>query len=539
MDAPERTVRDATFEQLRALEMRTIYSNPGSTEVPFLVDLPADLRFVLALHEGAVVAIASGHAIAADAPAFVLLHTTAGLGNAVSALATARVNRAPLVTVVGQQDRRHLALQPFLAGRLRGLAGDYPVWVDEPQRAQDVPGAIRRAHAEAVTHRGPAVVIVPMDDWSAPAPEPHELIAPARVLRPPAVDADSVEQLHDLLAGSDAPALVVGAGADTPACWQALVELAERLRCPVWQEAFGARAGFPQDHPRFAGHLPADRVRLRDALAGFDAVLAVGAPIFRQYPYVPGPFAAAGVRLALISDDPDEVHRSLAELAVLGDPAAICERLARSLQQRAPSTESASMARPDPPPAPAAGERLRAGHVLHALAERLAPDTILLEETPSSRSELHRTIPARRPLGFLSAAMGGLGFALPAAIGVRMAQPERPVVAVLGDGSSLYSIQGLWSAARYEVGVLFVVLANGRYAIMDRLAERQRGSAPWPDFATVDVAGLARALGCESVTVETHEQLTDCLDEVLPALARRREPLLVEVAVEPDTTFEP
>jgi benzoylformate decarboxylase len=539
MDPYESTVRDATFEQLRALDMRTIYSNPGSTEVPFLVDLPDDLRFVLALHEGAVVAIATGHAIAADAPAFVLLHTTAGLGNAVSALATARVNRAPLVTVIGQQDRRHLALQPFLAGRLRGLAGEYPVWVDEPQRAQDVPGAIRRAHAEAITHRGPALVIVPMDDWSAPAPEPHELVAPTQVLRAVRVDSRAVEQLHDLLAAAARPALVVGAGADTPAGWQALIELAERLQSPVWQEAFGARAGFPQDHPLFAGHLPADRVRLRTALADYDVVLSVGAPIFRQYPYVPGPLTEPGVRLALISDDPDEVHRSPADLAVLGDPAAVCERLAQSLQRRAPSADTKSMRRPEAPPPPAAGESLRAGHVLHALAERLTSDTILLEETPSSRPELHRRIPARSPLGFLSAAMGGLGFALPAAIGVRMARPERPVVAVLGDGSSLYSIQGIWSAVQYEVGVLFIVLANGRYAIMDRLAERQHGSAPWPDFATVDIAAIARAFGCESVAIDTHERLLGCLDEVLPGLADRNTPLLVEVAVEADMTFEP
>src|SRR4051795_4287985 len=164
-----RTVRDATLDNMRRLGLTTIFSNPGSTEVAFLAGLPEDIRFVLGMHEASVVGMATGYAVGRGEPAFALLHTTAGLGNAVAALATARVNRAPLVVVVGQQARRHLALEPFLAGRLEGLAGDYPVWVNLPARAQDVPAAIARAHHEAVTGRGPALVIVPMDDWLTPA----------------------------------------------------------------------------------------------------------------------------------------------------------------------------------------------------------------------------------------------------------------------------------------------------------------------------------------------------------------------------------
>ena len=152
------TVRDAAFDVLRRRGLTKIFANPGSTEVAFLGGLPDDMRFVLALHEGSLVGMATGYAIGRGEPAFVLVHTTAGLGNAVSALATARVNRAPLVVLVGQQDRRHLAQEPFLAGRLHGLAGEYPVWVDHPVRAQDVPGALARAWHEARTGRGPAPV---------------------------------------------------------------------------------------------------------------------------------------------------------------------------------------------------------------------------------------------------------------------------------------------------------------------------------------------------------------------------------------------
>jgi benzoylformate decarboxylase len=175
-----------------------------------------------------------------------------------------------------------------------------------------------------------------------------------------------------------------------------------------------------------------------------------------------------------------------------------------------------------------------------ALAQRIPAETVVVEETPSSRPDLHRLLPARAPLGFLSAAMGGLGFALPAAIGVRMAAPRRPVVAIVGDGSSLYGIQALWSAAHYGTGVLFVVLANGRYAIMDRLAEQHGGGkAPWPAFEEVSISRLAEGFGCPATRVESHDELLKVLDDVEPTLGGRSEPLVLEVAVVPDTTFAP
>jgi benzoylformate decarboxylase len=531
------TVREATFDVWREHGLTSIFANPGSTEIRLLADLPDDFRFVLALHESSVVGMATGWAIGRGEPALAILHTTAGLGNAVGALATARVNRAPLVVLVGQQDRRHLATEPFLAGKLHGLAGEYPVWVDQPVRAQDVPGAIARACHEAVTGSGPALVIVPMDDWGADAGPAAERAAPRRVLRARGLDARVAAELVVLVDAASRPALVVGAGADDPESWLALVALAERLACPVWQESFSARAGFPQDHPLFAGHLPADRIRLRETLAPYDLVLAVGAPVFRQYPYIAGPFVEPGTTVAMISDDPAEVHRSSADLAVLGSPELLCAELARVVRERdgdAPATALPPVA-PEPP---AAGEPLRAAHVFAAIAERIPRNAIVLEESPSNRPELLVRLPAREPLGSLSPAMGGLGFALPAATGLRMALPERPVVAIVGDGSSLYSIQALWSAAHYRAGALFVILSNGGYAIMDRLAEQAGGTAPWPSFA-VDVAGLARALGCPARTLRGYGELLETLDEVLPGLGGRDEPLVLEIAVAPDATFAP
>jgi thiamine pyrophosphate-dependent acetolactate synthase large subunit-like protein len=529
------TVRDAAFDVLRRRGLTTIFGNPGSTEIAFLTDLPDDLSFALALHEGSVVGMATGWALGRGEPAFVLLHTTAGLGNAVGALATARVNKTPLVVLVGQQDRRHLAFEPFLAGRLEGLAGDYPVSVEVPVLPEEVPGALDRAWHRAKLERGPAVVIVPMDDWSQPASEREDASA-QRIVPARAVDHDAVSELAALVDEARSPALVVGADADDPESWAALVRLAERLACPVWQESFGARAGFPQDHPLFAGHLPGDRGGLRRTLSGHDVVLVVGAPVFRQYGGYPGGrLVEEGTRVALVTEDADEALRSPAELVALGDPATVCGVLAEKVAAREPHSGEPLLARPGPPAPPADGERLRAAHVLAALAERLPADTVLVEEAPSDRPELHDRIPARRPLGFVSAAMGGLGFGLPAAIGLRMALPDRPVVAVLGDGSSLYGIQGLWSAAHYGVAALFVVLNNGGYAVMDGLAEQHGGEGPWPGFS-VDLTALSGAFGCRARRIEAWEELTACLDD---ALSERAEPLLLEVMVEPGRDSDP
>ena len=529
------TVRERTFDVFRRRGLTTLFSNPGSTEVPFLAGLPDDLSFVLALHEGPVIALATGYALGRGAPALALLHTTAGLGNAVGALATARVNRAPLVVIVGQQDRRHLVFEPFLTGRLAGLAGDYPVWTDQPVRAQDVPGAIDRAYHEAENRRGPAIVIVPMDDWLQPVDEEREDAAPTRVVRAAEANAAAIDELAAFLEDARSPALVVGAGADDPSTWSALVELAERLVAPVFQESFGARAGFPQDHGLFAGFLPADRPRLREKLEPYDAVLVVGAPVFRQSPFAEGRFIREGTRIVVVSDDPDEVHRSPVELAVLASPAAVCSALAQRVQQR--DAELPVQFQPPPPPAPA--HPLTASHVLAALAERLPRETVVVEEAPVDRPELHDRLLAREPLGFLSAAMGGLGFGLAGATGVRMALPERPVVAVVGDGSSLYGIQALWSAAHYEVGVLFVILSNGGYAIMDRLAERHGLDSPWPGFEEIDIAAIARGFGCEAHRIDTHEELAKALDQAVPTIGSRTAPLLLDVRIAPTLTFAP
>ncbi len=545
--APVRTVRDAAFDVMRHLGLTTIFGNPGSTEIAFLAGLPDDIRFVLGLHEGSVVGMATGYAMARGEPALVNLHTAPGLGNAVSAIANARDCQVPLVVLVGQQDRRQISYQPFLTGQsLERLAGDYPVWTSLPVQAQDVPGAIARAYHEAIDRRGPAIVVVPMGDWSEPA---DDVAAgwPRQTARATDVAPADLDALVELIEQASAPALVVGRGSDTPEGWAALVALAERLGCPVWQEPFARHAGFPQDHPLFAGYLGWRRGELREALAPHDLVLAVGISAFRLYILDdPGPLVAAATRVAVLTDDPAEAYRSPSELAVIAPVARACAALAGRVTARASApgasagpagsngSPPAAALRPAPPALqpPAPGEALTAPHVLSALAQRLPHDAVLVEETPSSQPELYRRMTIRSPGGLIAGGNGWLGFGISGPIGMRMGNPRRPVVAVIGDGASLYNIQALWSAAQYEVGVLIIVMANGRYAVMDNLARAAQAAAPWPGFGAVDVAGIARCLGCPAVNVTSHAQLLETLDDVLPGLAERRGPLLVEVALD-------
>jgi benzoylformate decarboxylase len=529
------TVRDATFEVMRGLGMTRIFGNPGTTEIPFLVGLPDDLQFVMGLHEGSVVSIATGVALVTGKPQFVNLHTTPGLGNAINAIANARDLHAPLVVVVGQQDRRQLSIAPFLSGRaLERLAGEYPVWSSLPVRPQDVPAAVARAYWEALAHQGPALVVVPMGDWLQPA-GPVAPSFPASVVHPAAVSSTQLRPLAELLAQAESLAIVTGGGNDSQAGWDATVRLAERLGCAVFHEPFSYRASFPETHPQFAGHLDWRRRGIRDALAPYDTVLVLGTKAFLVYILEEEePIVTPGTRVAVITADPNEAHVSGCEIAVVGPVAAAVDVLAGLVTERETAVSGTGAARPARVPAPAAGEPLTASQVLSFVAERWPADGVLVEESPSSRPELLQRFPARAPLGWLGNANGGLGFGLGGAVGVRMAAPDRPVMAVVGDGSALFGIQALWSAAHYGVGVLLIVMSNGSYGVMDAQAGWQDKRAPWPQFPGVDIAQIARGLGCPATRVETYEKMAETLGEALDGLAARSRPLLVEAVIAQD-----
>ena len=526
------TVREATYEVLRGHGMTTVFGNPGSTEVPFLTGLPPDFTYVLGLHEGVVVGMATGFAQARRGPVVVNLHAAAGLGNAMGALTTAWHNRAPLVLIVGQQARSHLALGPFLAGeQLDRMPEPYVKWSTTPVRAEDVPGVAERAIAVATTGPvGPVVVVVPMDDWDVPiAAAP----VPRRVVHCAEAPGEVIAQVAAVIDAADRPLIVAGAGVDTGGAWSGVVALAEQLAAPVVLEPMGARVGFPQDHPLYAGLLPRSRTGICERLAQHDLVVVVGAPVFRYYlPDGDGPVVPDGCAVLQLTADADEAARSPVGTAVVASLATLLPRLAATVRRREPVNGVQPGWLTDTPALPANGP-VTAEALVQVLRVLVPPDTVVVEECPSVRPVLDAGLPTTVPGGWSSSGNGWLGYGLSGAIGLALGDPDRPVLAVVGDGSTLFGLQALWSAARYRVPVVFCVLVNGAYGVLRELAHAHDPGAgiPGTDLGGIGVACLAAGLGVPATLVRDTDSLATALRSALGPEGRHTGPTLIEVAL--------
>lgn len=521
------TVREVTYDLLRGLGMTTIFGNPGSTEEPFLTAFPADFQYILALQEAVVVAMADGFAQASGGAAFVNLHTASGVGNGMGALVTAWHNRTPLVVTAGQQTRQMLALEPWLVNReATELPRPYVKWSHEPARAEDVPGAIERAyHIAMAPPRGPVFVSIPMDDWAMEA----ESRPPRRVESRSEPNEPALTETAKALAVAMNPLLVVGGGVDRAGGWEAAVRLAERLNAPVWEAPAPERASFPQDHRLFQGSLPLAMKPLGERLQGHDLVLVVGAAIFRYYPHIPGSILPSGTRLIQITDDPDEAARAPVGDAIVGDVAVALERLASIVPK-----SSRAEPKPRTPPAEAvASDPISVAFAVRALANAMPAGTLVVEESASSRADFYDQIRIAQPASYFATASGGLGFALPAAVGVGLARPGAPVACIVGDGAAMFGIQAIWSAARYNVPVVFVIIDNRQYGILKAFATFQgTPGVPGLDLPGLDVATVARGLGAESCRVDVADELEGTFVNAFRSATEKRAPVVVDVVVD-------
>ncbi|MEH1014208.1 benzoylformate decarboxylase [Micromonospora sp. CPCC 206060] len=509
------TVRDTTYDLLRALGLTTVFGNPGSTEQPFLTGFPADFRYVLALQEASAVAMADGYAQATGRPAHVNLHTAPGTGNGMGNLVTAWHNRTPLIVTAGQQSREMLLLEPRLASpRATELPEPYVKWSHEPVRAQDIPAALMRAYATAVQPpAGPVFLSLPLDDWQQPADGPAAVRGVSTRVAP---DPERLGRFAAILAGSRNPVLVFGAAVDRSGAWPEAVALAERVRAPVWSAPASERAGFPEDHPLFQGVLPYAIGPLAERLRGHDVVLVVGAPVFRYYPHVPGEHLPPGARLLHVTDDPAEAARAPVGESLIGDAGLTLAALAE-LVPPADRTPPPPRPGPDEP----ADERPLTPDALFAALARVRPvDCVLVQESPSNLAALRRRLPTTRPASYFTMASGGLGYGLPAAVGVALAERDtgrhRPVIAVIGDGSFHYSVQAVWTAAQLRLPLLVVVPANQQYAILKSFAAfKQTPGVPGLDLPGLDLVAVARGYGATAYPVGSAEQLAEAVPAAL------------------------
>lgn len=499
------TVREAAFAVFEHFGVDRLFGNPGSTELPMLKGLP--FPYVMGLNEAVVVGMADGYARASGRPALVNLHSSAGTGHSLGNLFTAFRNNTPLVVTAGQQARSILPHDPFLgAERPTEFPRPFVKWAIEPARAEDVPLALVRAFATAMTPpMGPTFVSIPVDDWERTC----EMPGLPELSLVPVPSATSIERIAATIDSCEKPALVLGTGVANAGGWSCAIRLAEKCGASVWTAPYNARETFPEDHPQFAGFLPAWRDQIRDLLAPHDAILVVGAPVFTYHVEGSGPHWPEHARLMALSDDPQHLAALPGGGGVLGDVEDGLAQLAERVNPRDFTGKRHQLKRPK------AG--MTAAYVLSRVAALRPAEAVIVEEAPTARGPEHDVLPITREGGFYSCASGGLGYSLPGSIGVALAlkigaQPDK-VIAILGDGSAMYTIQGLFAAREQEANVSFLIMNNHAYAALTGFSgEFGMNHVPGCDLTGLDFVKLAEGHGVEARLVESVESLDAALE---------------------------
>jgi benzoylformate decarboxylase len=536
------------LEALADEGVRYVFGNPGTTELP-LVDALVDReepRYVLALQEATAVAMADGYARLTRRPSFANLHTLAGLANGLGNLANAAAAGTPIVVTAGQQDRRHLIADPLLSGDLVGLARPVVKWAHEVRTLGELGVAVRRAfRLAAAAPTGPVFLSIPMDVLD----EVGEAALPPRSHVDGSALGGSLAELADLLASAQRPAVVAGDELAWADGLDAAATLAERLGAPVHGQPLSSFRVFPSTHPLWRGPLPFDAAGINETLGAYDRVLLLGASAFRVYPYTAAAAVPAGVELLQIHPDPAQLGRTHAvRLGVVGDPAVGAVELARLLAGRGDEerrrrvlresdawrtdvisrfAEQVAAERDARPLGPAAA--------VHAVVSRLPPGTVLVDEAITASPYARAFHQGGDRAGYLWSGAGALGWGVPAALGVKLAAPERPVVCLVGDGSTMYSPQALWTAVRCRLNVLTVVLDNREYRILKRALRLREGPSAAADRyvgmdlaePSVDFCALAASMGVAARSIEDPAELEEAVDAALAS----GEPRLLHVPI--------
>ncbi len=528
------TVREATIDLLRTHGLTTWFGNPGSSELTLLEDFPPDFRYILGLQEMVPVGMADAYAQITGRPAIVNVHTAPGLGNAQGALYNAYINKTPLIVTAGNQ-RRNMQNQMCLLTNVDATNVPKPFvkWSAEPAVASEVPAVLARAiHIANTAPRGPVFVSLPMDDMAVELTDKEaadiDVLRTRTVTQAGGFPADLAADIAARLDGAKSPALIVGGDVERFGAWDAVIALAERTNSVVLTAPLTGLSGFPEDHRLYHGPLPPGAGWISKILTGRDLVVVIGAPVFRYYPQIAGPYLPEGTSLIHITNDPDEAARAPIGDAIVADLRSAAEALLARVGQttrpapppRDPVTAPGRVAAPLPPEA-----------LWSTVGLNLPADALLVTEAGSNELPIGANVRAGRPFSHLTAAGGGLGFGLPAAVGAQLAAPDRPVVAAMGDGSMHYAITSLWTAAHYEIPVTVVVASNSEYGILKQFGGIEHTTGvPGLDLPGLDVVATARSYG-----VDAHEATsTDEVAELLNAgIADRDRPTLINISTTP------
>lgn len=549
---------EAILEMLAGCGTRYLFGNPGTTELPLYDAMVDDRRieFIMALQEVPAMAIADGYAQASRSVAVVNLHICCGLGNGMGMLYNAYRSGTPLVVTAGQQDRRLMFEEPILWGDMVGTVGPWTKWAAEVSRVEDIPSALRRAVQTAMTPpTGPVFLSLPLDIQTDRAEldlTPPRL--PDPMVRPP---LDALNKAAAVLADARNPGILVGSRIREADAVDELVALAERLGAPVIHEATTShgRASFPSKHPLFAAPLPFWSPEVRERLYEFDVLLVAGMKLMQQYMYQGRARAVPErIRLVHLDDDPWELGKNYpVEVGLVGHPKPGLAELAKLVAERMTAEQvEAAQARAESRGRDHATSReslLREARsqydirpmtplcLMDSLARILPADVAVIEESPTTTmaSYFERAGALGNTSGYFAHRGWALGWGLNCAIGVQLAWPDRPVLAVIGDGSAMYGIQGLWTAAKYRLPVTIVITNNTEYRILKDCAQvldlpaacQNRFLGMDTTDPAIDFVALAQSMGVSARRVTEPDELAQAVAESLAG----NKPQLIETPV--------
>ena len=547
------TGKRALMEMLRAEGVEYIFGNPGTSEGPILDELEnfPDIRYMLAVQEGAAMGMADAYARYRNEPAFVNLHIETGLANGVSLLANAAEGNTPLVLTSANKDIRKLA-----EGRtdLVEMVSQFCKWSAEVTHPEQVPGVLRRAFNEAKTPpMGPVYVA-----FSANALDDEadvEIVPSHRTYTRTTPDAAAVDEAASILAEAESPVLIVGDRVGQSGGADSAVRLAETLGAGVYASYF-SQVNFPTSHPQYLGlaspGMPAGKSLLKDA----DAVIAVGTPVFPGYFYFSGRVLEPSVKLIHIDSDVTQIGRTEpTDVGIVADPRTAMSALTDALEARmsgadreaaigraasvadqkaAQKTDWAARLNARSEISPMSTERM-----MTEIAAALPSDAILVDDSVTTRASIFGALDFDEPGSLLGITGGALGWGMGGTLGTKLANPDRPVVGIIGDGSAMMTVQALWTAANSDIPVVYVICNNGAYRVLklnmnlyqSEILGRDNPESEYiaMDFATpFDIAAVAEAMGVDGRKIEDPADLGPALAD---AIAQGR-PAVLDVSID-------
>jgi benzoylformate decarboxylase len=549
----------ALLELLKQEGVRVMFGNPGTTELP-LMDAFAgerDIRYVLALQEAPAMGMADGYAQASGQLACVNLHAAPGLGNAMGMLYDAQKAGAPIIVTAGQHEQRFNFTEPLLWADLPVIARPFVKWSEEVRRLADLPRAIHRAAKTALAPpTGPVFLSLPGDILTDSAD--LDLGHPTRVASGMRGDASAIAEAAKLMARAKSPVIIAGDAVPQGNALAELVAFAEALAAPVYDEGMATRAMFPSSHPLYRGALVRLPAAIRATLGQHDLLVSIGADLFTLSLPDDVDSMPEGFPVVHLDTNPWELGKNYpAKVAILGEPKTTLPEMTQALLGLRSGADADQVAKrlelaraegiSDLARLNASAEALADRQPIHplalmqAIARVLPANAVVIDETVSSGNGLRRFLKSDDPQSFFGMRGGGIGWGLPAAIGAKIALPDRPVVALIGDGSAMYTIQGLWTAARENLRMVFVIINNYSYRILKQRTNAMKGLAAQADLYVgmdldrprVDFVSVARGLGLTAYRATTLSDVRDLLEAAL----RHDGPTLLDVEV--DRSWKP